>query len=97
MAALARHVLLKAPDKAEFRASAVDGAVALALVLDSAEQQQLVAFVARLSRTPKVQEMHGRGCWPESLAGMCISSCHHTPHSKPAFSCNVHCNNGSSA
>ena len=55
MAALARHVVLRAPDKAEFRAAAVEGAVALALALDPAEQQALVGFVARLSRTPKVR------------------------------------------
>ncbi len=58
MAALARHAVLRAPDKADSRAAAVEGAVALALVLDPPEQQQFVGFVARLSRTPKVCMCH---------------------------------------
>ncbi|GAB4813688.1 hypothetical protein N2152v2_000734 [Parachlorella kessleri] len=56
VAALARHVVLKAPDKAEFRAAAVEGAVALVLSLDAGEQQAFVGFVARLSRAPKVSQ-----------------------------------------
>lgn len=52
--ALARHLVLKVPDKADFRALAVDSAVALIAALPSTHQQQFVIFAARLSKTPKV-------------------------------------------
>lgn len=52
--ALARNVILRAPDKATARSAAVEGAVALARLLDVADQQRFVGFVARLSRTAKV-------------------------------------------
>lgn len=52
-------MVLKAPDKADYRSAAVEGAVALASALDTAEQQQFVGFVARLSRTPKVHSRAG--------------------------------------
>ncbi|KAK9813253.1 hypothetical protein WJX72_011494 [[Myrmecia] bisecta] len=56
VAALARHVILKAPDRAEYRALAAEAAVALVAHLPAAEQHTFVMFVARLSRTPKVSQ-----------------------------------------
>ena len=61
MAALARHVLLKAPDRAEPRAAAVEAAVSLVGALGAAEHQQMVVFMARLSRTPKVRSLRPDG------------------------------------
>lgn len=61
VAALARHVLLKAPDRAEPRAAAVEAAVSLVGALGAAEHQQMVVFMARLSRTPKVWKRRGLG------------------------------------
>ena len=52
--ALARHVVLKTPDKADFRAVAAEASVALVSNLPVISQHQFVLFAARLSRTPKV-------------------------------------------
>ena len=52
--ALARHVVLKAPDKADSRAGATEAAVALMTQLPNVHQHQFVLFAARLARTPKV-------------------------------------------
>lgn len=48
VAALARHVTLRAPDKAEFRVTAVEAAVGLLRLLPSSAQKQFVVFAARL-------------------------------------------------
>ena len=53
--ALSRHVVLKTPDKADFRAVATDASVALVSNLPVISQHQFVLFAARLSRTPKVR------------------------------------------
>ena len=52
--ALARHVVLKAPDKADYRAVATEAAVTLMSQLPTINQHQFVLFAARLARTPKV-------------------------------------------
>lgn len=52
--ALARHVILKTPDKADFRMAASDAAVTLMAQLPVMHQHQFVLFTARLARTPKV-------------------------------------------
>ncbi|KAL3140652.1 hypothetical protein ABBQ32_005218 [Trebouxia sp. C0010 RCD-2024] len=52
--ALARHVVLKAPDKAEYRAVATEAAASLVVQLPAVNQHQFVLFAARLARTPKV-------------------------------------------
>lgn len=52
--ALARHVVLKAPDKANYRAVATEAAVELVTELPAMNQHQFVLFAARLARTPKV-------------------------------------------
>lgn len=62
VAALARHVCLKAPDKADCRAAAVKAASELLADLPQWEQEQFTGFVYNLSRTPKVC---GRS-WPSS-------------------------------
>jgi hypothetical protein len=54
VAALARHVCLKAPDRAEPRANAVKAAVAMVPLLAAWEQDQFVGFVFHLSRSSKV-------------------------------------------
>ena len=61
--ALARHVVLKAPDKADHRAVATEAAVALMSHLPTMSQHQFVLFAARLARTPKVgtQSKHQYG------------------------------------
>ncbi|KAK9803508.1 hypothetical protein WJX73_000161 [Symbiochloris irregularis] len=56
VAAAARNVLLRTPDKADARAAAVGCAVALVKALPRTEQHRFVVFVARLSRTPKVPQ-----------------------------------------
>ncbi|KAK9842050.1 hypothetical protein WJX81_006195 [Elliptochloris bilobata] len=56
LAALARHVVLKAPDRAEARALAATAAVSLVALLQAPGRGRFVAFVARLSRTPKVAQ-----------------------------------------
>jgi hypothetical protein len=55
VAALARYVVLKAPDKADFRALAADCAVGLARALPAPERARFVVFAARLSRTAKAR------------------------------------------
>lgn len=52
--ALARHVILKAPDKADYRAVATEAAVNLMTQLPAMNQHQFVLFAARLGCTPKV-------------------------------------------
>jgi len=56
--ALARHVVLKAPDKADYRAVATEAAVALMSHLPVMNQHQFVLFAARLARTAKVCHLH---------------------------------------
>ena len=53
--ALARHVVLKAPDKAEYRTIATEAGVALMMQLPIDNQHHFVLFAARLARTPKVR------------------------------------------
>ena len=55
--ALARHVVLKVPDKADYRAIATEAAVDLTTELPAMNQHQFVLFAARLARTPKVTAM----------------------------------------
>ena len=52
--ALARHVVLKAPDKADYRAVATEASVSLMMQLPIISQHQFVLFAARLAQTPKV-------------------------------------------
>ena len=54
VAALARHVCLKAPDRAEPRANAVRAAAAFVPLLSQWEQAQFAGFALRLSRSAKV-------------------------------------------
>ena len=54
VAALARHLLLKAPDKADFRAIASQAATRLIHLLSPVDQHQFVVFAACLSRSAKV-------------------------------------------
>jgi condensin-2 complex subunit D3 len=54
VAALARYVCLRAPDRAEYRAAAVKVATDLAAALPAWEQEQFVGFVQGLARSPKV-------------------------------------------
>jgi len=54
VAALARYVVLKAPDKADFRSLAVDCAIKLTADLPISVRNSFVVFAARLSRTAKV-------------------------------------------
>ncbi len=54
ISALARYVVLKAPDKADFRGLAVDCAIKLIFDLPTADRNGFVVFTARLSRTAKV-------------------------------------------
>jgi hypothetical protein len=54
VAALARHVCLKGPDKADCRAAAVKAASELLADLPQWEQEQFTGFVYNLSRTQKV-------------------------------------------
>lgn len=68
--ALARHVVLKAPDKADYRAVATEAAVKLVMQLPAVNQHHFVLFAARLARTPKVCAWDGiNGC--RSLASCC--------------------------
>jgi hypothetical protein len=55
VAALARHVCLKAPDRADPRANAIRAAAAMAPLLAQWEQDQFVGFVFHLSRSSKVR------------------------------------------
>lgn len=52
--ALAKHVVLKAPDRAEHRAIAADAAVQLTQMLPAQDQYAFVVFAACLSRSAKV-------------------------------------------
>ncbi|BDA42617.1 probable condensin complex subunit 1 at C-terminar half [Coccomyxa sp. Obi] len=54
VAALARYVVLKAPDKADYRSCAVDCAIQLMADLPITDRNNFVIFTARLSRTAKV-------------------------------------------
>ncbi|KAF8073170.1 Ncapd3 [Scenedesmus sp. PABB004] len=54
VAALARHVCLRAPDKADSRAAAIRACTELAADLPQGEQEQFVGFVFSLSRTNKL-------------------------------------------
>ena len=47
-------MVLKAPDKADYRATATEAAVDLITELPAMNQHQFVLFAARLARTPKV-------------------------------------------
>lgn len=64
VAAAARNVVLRAPDKADARTAAVSCAVALVRALPRSDQHRFVVFVARLSRTPKVMTHPMYGLWP---------------------------------
>jgi hypothetical protein len=81
VAALARHVCLKAPDRAEPRANAVRAAAAMAPLLSQWEQDQFVGFVFNLSRSSKASRRGGgKGCgWAGGCAGYssCVLSCAH--------------------
>ena len=55
MAALARYVLLKCPDKADFRSRAVECATKLTSGLPQRDRNDFVIFTARLSRTAKAR------------------------------------------
>lgn len=52
--ALARHIILKTPDKADLRLIATDAAASVMSQLPIMHQHQFVLFIARLARTPKV-------------------------------------------
>jgi len=55
VAALARHVVLKVPDKADFRGLAAAAAAELVAELPTAHQHAFVVFAARLSRGTKAR------------------------------------------
>ena len=55
VAALARHVCFKVPDKADARTAAAKTATELATLLPQWEQDQLVGFTYHLSRSNKVR------------------------------------------
>lgn len=77
VAALARYVVLKAPDKADFRSLAVECAMQLTADLPMADRTNFVVFAARLSRTAKVRteaqlpsyciKNHCNHCLPECV------------------------------
>jgi hypothetical protein len=52
---LARHLCLRAPDKADNRAAAIKAAAELVVELPQWEQEQFVGFVFDLSRTKQVR------------------------------------------
>ena len=54
MLAVAKHLVLRTPDKADFRAVAVDAAAVLVAELPAVHQNQYVLFTARLAQTSKV-------------------------------------------
>ena len=58
VAALARYVLLKCPDKADFRSRAADCAVRLTAGMPLRDRNDFVIFAARLSRTAKARSAH---------------------------------------
>lgn len=55
VATLARHLCLRAPDKADNRAAAIKAAAELVVELPQWEQEQFVGFVFELSRTKQVR------------------------------------------
>ena len=57
--AVAKHLVLRTPDKADFRAVAVDAAAELVAELPAAHQNQYVLFTARLAQTSKVPACSG--------------------------------------
>ena len=56
VAALARYMLLKCPDKADFRSRAVECATKLTSGLPQRDRNDFVIFTARLSRTAKASQ-----------------------------------------
>lgn len=60
VAAAVRHIVIRAPDKAEFRATAVDSAMALLANLPPDCPRDFCVFVIRLSRTPKASICRAR-------------------------------------
>ena len=57
ISALAKHVILKAPDKADSRSIAINSAVTIVRMLPAEDQYQLMVFAACLSRSAKVHFM----------------------------------------
>ena len=53
--ALAKHIMLKAPDKAEHRTIATDAAAFLLQIMPTEDQYAFVVFMACLSRSSKVK------------------------------------------
>lgn len=94
VAALARHIVMKAPDKADFRSLAADAAVGFIKELPAAAQSGYCAFLARLSRTPKVCEhfqseltaaQRGSSArFPEQATATCVDSSSAASLSPPA-------------
>jgi hypothetical protein len=68
VAALARHVVLKAPDKADFRSLAAAAAVVLVAELPTAHQHAFMVFTARLSRASKARPTCARSCAASTCA-----------------------------
>jgi hypothetical protein len=62
VASLARHLCLRAPDKADNRAAAIKAAAELVVELPQWEQEQFVGFVFALSRTKQVGHCCLWGC-----------------------------------
>jgi hypothetical protein len=69
VAALARHVCLKAPDRAEPRANAIRAAATMVPLLAQWEQDQFVGFVFHLSRSSKASS--GRAVFGTFSPGLC--------------------------
>lgn len=53
--AVAKHIVLKAPDKADFRTTAAEAAVQLIQKLPAQEKYAFLIFAACLSRSAKVR------------------------------------------
>jgi len=91
--ALARHVVLKAPDKADYRAVATEAAVTLMCQLPTLNQHQFVLFAARLARTPKVDQVQYRkliqlcGNGQPPWSRHCLLCCWHGVTANPGFVC----------
>lgn len=63
--AVARHVILKTPDKADQRTIAADATASIISQLPVMHQHQFVLFVARLAHTPKVRQVSIEpSAWP---------------------------------
>lgn len=62
VAGLARHVCLKATDKAESRSSAITAASEMISVLQQLEQDQFVGFMYNLSRSSKARSCLQTAC-----------------------------------